>query len=339
MILLQAREARVRIALINLGIFLLTFSLMLYQLVLLKSGAFGQILATLESNALLVIPFLLVIFFVLGKRFSFSFPAAKRTLAYGLPLLPHAVALWALNLSDRFLLAKFCGLKETGYYTFAYTCGMAMQFIVAGMQQVWGPVFFDVRRNDPKAKEILGILATKWSLFLCVVAGVGIVFTPEIVRIIASKSYWAATPYVIPVIIGYLFNGLYTFPGLILQQMKKNALLSLCTIVAASANIISNIIFIPRYGAIAAAWNTAATFGLMALLYYIVGMKLNPINIRWKTWSGGLVLVGGAFLLSRLPLSLPMEAIKALYAVMMVGLLLRNVGGVKRLFSRVVEGS
>lgn len=336
LVLLQAQEARIKIALINMGMFLLTFGLMLYQLIWKESGAYGQMLATFQANAFLAILFLAVFFTIIGKRFSYSIAAAKRTLAYGIPLVPHAVSLWALNLSDRFLLAKFRGLEETGYYTFAYTCGMAMQFVVTSMQQVWGPVFFDVSKNDPRAKEILGALATKWSLFLFIVAGAGILFAPELVRIIASKRYWVAIPFIIPVILGYLFNGLYTFPGLILQQIKKNAILSLCSITAASANVLSNLYFIPRYGPIAAAWNTAATFALMALLYYIVGLKLHPINIRWKQWVGGLFLTLGAVFLATLPLTATGEILKSLYALVLFYVFIRITGGFRRIFAMVV---
>jgi len=324
----------VRIALINIGAFILTFCLMLYQLILRGSGAYGQILASFHAELMLFFLFLGALLVVLRGRLAYSVAAARRTLAYGGPLLPHAVSLWALNLSDRFLLSRFSGLEQVGYYTFAYTCGMAMQFIVASMQQVWGPVFFDVRRNDPNAKEILGSLATKWSLLLCGIAALGILFTPEIVRVIASKRYWVATPYIVPVLLGYLFNGLYTFPGLILQQMKKNLLLSLCTITAAAANIVSNLVFIPRFGPLAAAWNTAATFGLMALLYYFFGMKLNPIAIRRRPFAAGLAVVFAAVLLSRLSLTLPVEGGKALFAVLLLLGGYRYLGGFRGILGR-----
>lgn len=280
--LLQAREKRLEIAIISTLNFLILFVLLLYQLVIKKSGAFGQILASFYQNLLFFSPFFLYLLFLIGKKFSFSFKLLKEALSYSLPLLPHSLSMWFLNLSDRLILSKYSGLAETGYYTFAYTCGLVMYAFVTGMQAVWGPVFFDVRKNNKDSANILGAQASHWSLLLGIIAGFGIYFTPEFVKIIASKKYWIATPYIIPVILGYFFLGIYTFPGLILQQMRKNGIVSLCTMVAASLNIVSNLIFIPRYGPIAASWATAGAFCLLAILYYIFGMHLNPISIIWK---------------------------------------------------------
>jgi len=327
MAILNAREARIRIVVINTIMFLVTFGLALYHLVLQNTGAKGQILASVQANLVFFIPFLVVLFAVLGWQFRYSTQAARRTLIYGIPLLPHALSLWVLNLSDRLIVSKYCGLGEVGFYTFAYTCGMAMQFIVTSMQQVWGPVFFDTKKNIADSADILGVLATRWSVLLGGIAALGIVFTPEIIRIIASERYWIAIPYVVPVIVGYFFLGLYTFPGLMLQQARKTGILSLCTSAAAIANIVANFVLVPRYGAIAAAWNTAATFGLMAVLYYVVGMRFNPINIRWRGISVSVALVTGAVFVAACPVSGPLLALKGIGALILVGGFLLYVGG------------
>ncbi len=288
--LLQAREKRLQIAIIHIGSFMLLFLLLLYQLIIKKSGAYGQIFATFQQNILLFFPYLAYLIYIIGKKFVFSFKIFKETISYSLPLLPHSLSLWILNLSDRLILSKYSGLTETGYYTFAYTCGMAMYAFVTGMQAVWGPVFFDVKKNRKDASLILGAQASHWTLFLGLIAGTGIFFTPEIIKIIAGKKYWIAISYIAPVILGYFFLGIYTFPGLILQQMRKNGLVSICTIIAGSLNVISNLIFVPKYGAIACAWVTAGSFFFLAFLYYYFGMKLNPINFIWKEWILGILI-------------------------------------------------
>lgn len=288
--ILQAREKRLEIAILNIAGFLLLFIFLIYQLVVKKSGAYGQILASFYQSIVLFVPYFTYLFYTIGRNFRYSLHYLTEAIKYSLPLLPHSISLWILNLSDRLILSKYAGLEETGYYTFAYTCGLAMYAFVTGMQAVWSPVFFDVKKNQKDANLILGAQASHWTLFLGIIAGTGILFTPEIVKIIASQKYWIATPYIIPVILGYFFNGIYTFPGLILQQMKRTGLVSILTIIAASSNIFFNLIFVPRYGAIAASWSTAGCFFLLSFLYYFFGMKLNPINIIWKEWMLGILI-------------------------------------------------
>jgi O-antigen/teichoic acid export membrane protein len=322
MVLYQARELRLRIVLINFVSFGLLFGLMCYQLIWLRSGAVGQVLAAGQKAALLFIPYFIALLYYLGRKLGFSIEAARHVLLFSLPLLPHALAQWGLNLSDRYFISQYKGLDAVGYYTFAYTCGMAMMAIVHGLQSVWGPVFFDVAKNHAQASTILGHLASKWALLLGLIAACGITFTPEIIRVLAPPSYWHGSGYVVPVIIGYLFLGLYTFPGMILHQMKRTGLVSVCTVVAVTVNIIANIYLVPTYGALAAAWNTALAFFVLAVLYFIIGQRLRPLEFQWAYIIAGIVLTVVAGVVAHVPVSLSLVIAKTIVvASLLIGLM------------------
>ena len=60
---------------------------------------------------------LLLVHSDIGRRFSR--PELRKMLAYGLPLVPMALAIWALALIDRLLLGWLSDLSEVGQYAVA----------------------------------------------------------------------------------------------------------------------------------------------------------------------------------------------------------------------------
>ena len=65
---------------------------------------------------------------------------------------------------------------------------------------------------------------------------------------------------------------------------KKTHLLPIVTGISAVLNIILNYLLIPRFGAIAAAWNTLACYAFMLVFYYVVAQKLSPFPYPlWRT--------------------------------------------------------
>jgi len=327
--LYRAREARVQIAVLGNVTFFVQFGLMVWFLVGLGMGAAGQIWAKAITLLVLAVPAILLTLPYLTLKFNSVF--ARLSFSYSLPIMPNTFTAWMLNLSDRFFVVHFSGLAQAGLYSFGYTCGTAMLAVVSSLQGVWGPVYLDAAKNRSDASQILGRQVNAWSLLLCYIAASGILLAPEIVHIIANERYWPSVPYIGPVILGYLLSGLYTFPALAFQHTRKNGTLSIFKIISASANIGLNFWLVPLYGALAAAWNTAISFGLLMVLVYIFGLRLIPLKINWVQWSGSLLLVFLAIPASSWAWAGPTGLFKLLViALAGIGVVFR-LGGPKRL--------
>ena len=65
----------------------------------------------------------------------------RDALDYGLPLVPHALAGWALLASDRLILEHYVSLTELGLYNFGYKLGMVMSFLVYGIKCICSAIF------------------------------------------------------------------------------------------------------------------------------------------------------------------------------------------------------
>jgi O-antigen/teichoic acid export membrane protein len=137
--------------------------------------------------------------------------------------------------------------------------------------------------SDPE-KRVVQVV----SIYVALVGGIcllGVLFAGEIVHILMPPSYYGSVPYVAPVLVGYLMLGFYFFAAMPIFYHKKTVLLPFLTGTAAGINVLLNIWLVPRYGAIASAWVTAATYGLFFLLVFPVGRRYQRVGYPLGRYS------------------------------------------------------
>ena len=97
---------------------------------------------------------------------------------------------------------------------------------------------------------------------------------PELLLIMGGNEY-LETKYVIPpVMIGYVFQFVYSLYVNIEFYHKKQKNIAFGTIIACVINIILNYILIPRFGYIAAAYTTLIGYISLYVIHYIFVKKL-----------------------------------------------------------------
>lgn len=122
--------------------FVLNTGITIYFVVALRQGAFGSLKGNLGA-ALLLAP---VGLFLLARnmRFRFSAEWLRKSLAFGLPLVPHYFAGWMLTFSDRWIIGQFRSLKEVGLYSLAYNVALVLNMVVMAVNTAWGPIYYDL---------------------------------------------------------------------------------------------------------------------------------------------------------------------------------------------------
>jgi O-antigen/teichoic acid export membrane protein len=218
-------------------------------------------------------------------------------LAFGLPLLPHAVSHWALNLSDRILLTASVGASEAGIYNIAYQLAAPIGLILIALRQGLMPMYASAAHDEGARGEIarLAVVQVHVTGFLgLAVALIG----PIVIWLFFPDSYLGGAALIPWVAFGFVFFGLYLIPVDSLSLMLgRTRWISIPTLVAAATNVILNLLFIPELGAKAAAINTAVAyavlFGGVAVLRRFEGgprvsyplgpmaMGLAPMAIAW----------------------------------------------------------
>jgi O-antigen/teichoic acid export membrane protein len=259
------------------GKFVLGIALTFIWVVALRTGAYGVMISQLLSGVAAAV----IVLYLLAKdglTFSIKWRFIRSALAFGIPLVPHAMAHWALTASDRVILEQFVTLNEIGLYNFGYTLGLVALVLVTGINQAWAPYYYRLMQTDPDPEsEIVKTV----SLYIAIVGGTclaGILFAKEIIHLLLPQEYFGADIYVGPIIISALFIGYYQFANKPLFHFNKTKIMPLLTAMAALLNIALNLYFIPAFGAIAAAWTTAVSYGFSFLAFFMVGRRYQKIN-------------------------------------------------------------
>ena len=78
-------------------------------------------------------------------------------LRFGIPLIPTALALWALSLIDRVMLARLADLDEVGQYAVANRVAMPVLLIVTALGVAFSPFILSIYQTDPeREKQVAG---------------------------------------------------------------------------------------------------------------------------------------------------------------------------------------
>lgn len=214
---------------------------------------------------------------ILKGKTGFNYKYWKYALIFNIPLIPHYLSTIVLAQSDRILISKMVGNAEAGLYGVAYSASLVISIVFSSINASWVPWTFKKMR-DKKYGDIRGL--ANYIVIFCALACIGFIsFAPEIIRILAAPSYYQAIWVVPPVVLGAYFTFLYSLFANIEFYYKKTKFIMLASICAAIVNIVLNILFIPIFGYIAAAYTTLIAYMIFCFMHYLFMTKITNKQI------------------------------------------------------------
>lgn len=276
---LRVQEKPFAFVALNLTTFLINTTLIIYFVAGRGQGAFGSLLGRFLGSLIMVIPITFV--YLKNARLHWSWAQAKATLAFALPLVPHLLSLWALNLSDRIVLQKFVSLDNVGIYNLGYQFGSVVQLVAFSLSNAWGPFYYKTAGTSD-GPAVLSRMSTYYWLVV-IVLGTGLaIMAKEILLIIPSRPEYHLAYQVVPVtVLGFIMRAFYFIFVSALYHMKQLKALPVVTISAGILNIGLNLIFIPKYGYMAAAVNTFIAYTFQAITMYFLAQRVFPIAYEY----------------------------------------------------------
>ncbi len=201
------------------------------------------------------------------SRVRFNFRYIKYSMVFGIPIVFHLLSAYVLKSFDQVIINQLIGNRETGLYSFAYRIGMIQNIITMGALKAWQPIFYD-KMNNRKYPDIER-LARKYSILVYLLALVLVLFSREIVMLMADPEYYASLEVVPVVVISFVFLFLYTMYVNYCHYYKKTYLIAIITVVAGGINIGLNYLLIPRFGYLAAAWTTLISYFFLFVFHFL----------------------------------------------------------------------
>lgn len=204
------------------------------------------------------------------KNFSSSF--LKKSIKYGFPLIWFELSNMILSMGDRYLIQFYMGEKAVGVYSAGYNLSdMAQSVISMPLRLAVIPMYLGIwsRDGEDKTKDFLTRSFSYYFMF-----GIPIIFGmswfgKEIITLVASSKFQEAHIIIPYIIFPMVVNGALPIYGAGLYIQKKSKVLMYLTFMAGAVNILLNIILIPLYGIMGAAYATLAAYFFLAIMIVV----------------------------------------------------------------------
>lgn len=241
-------------------------------------GAMGPVLGNM--GACFGFFFIFFAFLKSDIAWAFSPRSLYRSLAFGLPEIPVRMASWALKLADRLILQAYQPLSVVGLYSVGYLLGgTVFELIASSLNSAILPFFYRTatQESEEASRRIFADVAA-YNAALLGFLGLGtILFAREFIVIFTTSMYQEAETVVPLVAWASIFQALAHIPNRAIYLAKKTTLLPVVFITPAALNVGLNILLIPRYGMVGAAWSTLAAYPVLFSLALVAAQRVCPI--------------------------------------------------------------
>jgi O-antigen/teichoic acid export membrane protein len=271
-----------------------TSGLTLFFVVVLHDGVTGWLIASCIANVCTLAAGAIVLPF--QSSLSLDRAGVRRAVLFGLPLLPHFLSQWSLQLADRAICAGLVSAGALGIYSLAANLSVPVMVLVQSLNNGFMPSYATAG-TDAAARVALSDMVVLQVAIVTLICLAGALLGGPFVSVASPASYQGAGRLVPWLVLGYGFMGFYYIPmnGATLGA-GRGRFAWIATATSAATNVALLYIFVPRDGIYAAA--VASAVGYLVLLatiaIYAAG-RGNPVAYPWSRIVPALLLASLLF--------------------------------------------
>lgn len=214
------------------------------------------------------------LFYLKSSNYVFLFKTPKKTfhqwkfiVLYQMPIVIHALSFTFLAQSDRIMISKLVGDAEAGFYSIAYSIANIAALFTNSFNQVLVPWRFKHLEN--KEYESIKNNTSPLLIFISLIMIAFVFISPEALKILFSKEYYAAVWCIPPVALSVYFIFLYSMFVCVENYYEKTGYVAIVSVICAAINIILNYLLIGIFGYIVCGYTTAFSYLLFCIGHYI----------------------------------------------------------------------
>src|SRR5215211_2300358 len=262
--------------LINLG---LTVAATVLLVVVWEQGPIGVIVGNFTGTLLVYAGLLAYRREQLGLELDR--PLLREMNRFGMPLVPSALFLWALNFSDRFFLVKLAGPREVGLYSIGVRMASAIILLLAAFRTAW-PAFAYSIEDDREAKRTYSFVLTYIVVITSWMALALGVLAPWLVRLLTTEDFYDAERVVAPLAFAAAAFGAYIVVVIGIGRARRTRSNWVITGAAAVLNVALNLLLIPPFGMMGAAIATIGAYGTLFVGMAWKAQRVFPVPYQWR---------------------------------------------------------
>ena len=286
-----------RIAFANIIGFILSNAAAIFLIVFMQKGVMGKYMGMLLSTIFVFV--ILYIPYIRKSGKSFRKKYLKISLLMGIPIMINSVTHVIINYSDRIVIAKYLPIDIVGIYSIAYMGGLLLTVFIGAFNTAWIPMFNELMNSEKFNRyDIVKKRFTEFAIILVFLCIAGQLFGINVINLLLPIEYAKASIFLPYILFGIVFFGFNHFLTNIIVYHKDTYFLPVLTGISATVNLGLNILFIPRFGPIVAAYTTIIAYAIISIAMLII------IKIKYKSYQFNYIKILLILLFSFNPLIL-----------------------------------
>jgi O-antigen/teichoic acid export membrane protein len=297
--LFRVEEKSVQFLYASLANIAITIGATVLLVVVFDKEAFGVVAGNFTGTLCVYLALLAYRRDQLGLEFDRElFHAMER---FGLPLVPSALALIALNFSDRFFIAHLSSLSEVGRYELGVRIASAMVLLLTAFRTAW-PAFAYSIEDEEAAKRTYGFVLTYLVTAACWIATTLGLLAPWIVQLLApsNRGFWEGERVVAPLAFASALFAGYIVVSIGVGRARRTGFNWVVTVTAAGVNVALNLVLVPRYGMEGAAAAAVSAFAVLFVGMTWWSQRVYPVPYQWRRVATALAAGVGLTLAGKL---------------------------------------
>lgn len=199
----------------------------------------------------------------------------KRMLLFSAPLVVSASLVWVNSFSDRYVIDWFHSKGEVGLYGIANRLTNVLSVFSWGILAAYAP-FASANALDDASRARYRVSFDLAAMFLALACFIASVFSKEIIGLMTAQAYHGAYVAVPFLMYGMLFYIMANLVGYAFTIKKVGKWYVAVNFACAAANLALNLALVPKYGYVAAAVTTLASYVIAFSLSLAASERVFP---------------------------------------------------------------
>ncbi len=261
---------------------------------------------------------------------KFSKEQFKELMIYSLPLMVAGLPGVANDFISRIFFRFFAPetspwMDQLGIFNANVKLAVFMVLFVQMFRYAAEPFFFSSAAREDMKKVYADVM--KYFVAFCVLIFMGIAMFPELFALFLGKEFRSGIEVLPIMLVANILLGIVFNLSMWYKLSGKTRYALTITLLGLGINLVINIIFMPVYGYMAAAWGYLFSYLAMVIFSYYLSRKYYPIPYDWKVISMYFLTGIGLYLLSifAAPPALGARiALNTLYIIAFIVFVLKN---------------
>lgn len=222
----------------------------------------------------------------------------RRFVSYGLPMAFYFLASNLLTMSDRYVIQWFDGAEAVGIYAVNYNLVMQVLLLTSvPLMTAARPILMHQwEQHDRRA--VRNTITTMTDI--CAVIGIGLagliaVTGEQVARLVLGAEFAGGYVVMLPVAIGVAIWSCAQLGHKSAELTEQTKVMLWTGGLAAAVNLALNLLLVPVFGYVAAAYTTLASYALYAALIWWQARRLLPWEVPWRNVGVSVLAAGGAW--------------------------------------------